>query len=69
MVFYSYMSRNYTIYEVEKPSESFLKPNSIIGNVDGFIRGLMETPGRESQPSYNYLVTIYILIFITKFFK
>lgn len=63
------MSRNYTVYEVEKPSESFLKPNSIIGNVNGFIRGLTETPGREPQPSYNHLVTIYILIFITEFFQ
>lgn len=59
ITFYSYMSNNYTIYEVEEPSKLFLRPDSVIDNVDGFIRGLMETSGREAQPSYNDLVTIY----------
>lgn len=53
------MSENYTAYETEEPSKLFLRPNSIIGNVDGFIRGLMESPGRNPQSSYNELV-IYI---------
>jgi len=53
------MSNNYTIYEIEEPSKLFLRPDPVIGNVDGFIRGLMETPGRDAQPSYNDLVTIY----------
>lgn len=52
------MSENYTTYEVEEPSKSFLRPDTLIGNVDGFIRGLTETPGREPQPSYNNLVII-----------
>lgn len=52
------MSSNYTIYEVEEPSNSFLRPDSMIGNVDGFIRGLLETPGREARPVYNNLVII-----------
>lgn len=51
------MSSNDTVYEVEEPSKLFLKPDSLFGNVDGFIRGLMETPGREPSPSYNELVT------------
>lgn len=52
------MSRNNTIYEVEEPSNSFLRPDSLIGNADGFLRGLMENSGREPTPSYNKLVTI-----------
>lgn len=52
------MSTNYTIYEVEEPSQSFLRPDSLLGNVDGFLRGLLKTPGRESTPSYNELVTL-----------
>jgi len=52
------MTENYTTYEVEEPSKSFLRPNSLIGNVDGLIRGLTETPGREPQASYNDLVII-----------
>jgi len=52
------MTENYTTYEVEEPSKSFLRPDTLIGNVDGFIRGLTETPGREPQPSYNNLVII-----------
>lgn len=52
------MSSNYTVYEVEEPSQSFLRPNSLFGNVEGFLRGLLETPGREPQPSYNDLVII-----------
>jgi len=54
------MSKNYTTYEEEEPSKTFLRPDSLIGNVDGFIRGLTETGGREPQPSYNDLVTTYI---------
>jgi len=54
------MSKNYSTYEVEEPSKSFLRPDSLIGNVDGFIRGLTETGGREPQSSYNDLVIIYI---------
>jgi hypothetical protein len=50
------MTENYTTYDVKKPSESFLRPDSLIGNVDGLIRGLTETTGREPQPSYNNLV-------------
>lgn len=50
------MSNNYTVYEVEEPSNSFLRPDSMIGNVDGFVRGLLETPGREPRPMYNDLV-------------
>jgi len=50
------MTENYTTYEVEEPSKSFLRPDSLIGNVDGLIRGLAETPGREPQSSYNNLV-------------
>lgn len=52
------MSENDTTYEVEEPSKSFLRPDTLIGNVDGLIRGLTETPGREPQPSYNNLVII-----------
>jgi len=52
------MTENYTTYEVEEPSKSILRPNSLIGNIDGLIRGLTETPGREPQPSYNNLVII-----------
>jgi hypothetical protein len=50
------MSKNYTTYEVEKPSESFLRPDTLINNVDGFVRGLIETPGRKTRPEYNHLV-------------
>jgi len=50
------MTENYTTYKVEEPSESFLRPDSLIGNVDGLIRGLAETTGREPQSSYNNLV-------------
>jgi len=56
----SYMSTNYTVYETEEPSKLFLKPDSLLGNFDGILRGLMETPGREPQSSYNDLVTIHI---------
>lgn len=51
------MSSNYTVYETEEPSKSILRPNTLFGNVNGFLRGLMETPGREPQPSYNDLVS------------
>jgi len=52
------MTENYTTYEVEEPSKSFLRPDTLIGNVDGLIRGLTEMPGREPQPSYNNLVSV-----------
>lgn len=52
------MSANYSIYEVEEPSKSFLRPDSLLGNVDGFLRGLMETAGREPTSSYNELVSL-----------
>lgn len=55
------MSRNNSIYEVEEPSNTFLRPDSLIGNNDGFLRGLMETPGRVPTSSYNKLVNILIL--------
>lgn len=51
------MTKNYTTYQVEEPSKSILRPNSMVDNVDGFIRGLTETPGREPQPSYNNVIT------------
>uniref|UniRef100_A0A2S2NJ57 Peroxidasin n=1 Tax=Schizaphis graminum TaxID=13262 RepID=A0A2S2NJ57_SCHGA len=57
----NYMTENYTTYEVEEPSESFLRPDSLIGNVDGLIRGLAETPGREPQPSYNNLISNIVI--------
>ncbi|XP_025202646.1 peroxidase-like [Melanaphis sacchari] len=50
---FNYMSKNYTTYEVEEPSKTFLRPDSLIGNVDGFIRGLAESAGRKPQSSYN----------------
>lgn len=52
------MSSNYTVYATEEPSKLFLKPDSLLGNFDGVLRGLMETPGREPQSTYNDLVTI-----------
>ncbi|KAL4142203.1 hypothetical protein QTP88_004707 [Uroleucon formosanum] len=58
---FNYMSENYTTYEVEEPSKSFLRPDTLIGNVDGFIRGLTETPGREPQPSYNNLISNIVI--------
>ncbi|VVC34718.1 Haem peroxidase,Haem peroxidase, animal type [Cinara cedri] len=57
----NFVSSNYTIYEVEEPSKLFLRPDSLIGNVDGLLRGLMETPGRESQSSYNDLITNIVI--------
>lgn len=54
------MSSNNEIYEVEEPSKLFLRPDSLLGNSDGLLRGLLKTPGREPQPSYNHLVIIII---------
>lgn len=56
------MSNNYTVYAEQEPSKLFLRPDSLLGNFDGILRGLMETPGREPQSSYNELVTIYYTI-------
>lgn len=52
------MSNNDTIYDVEEPSKTILRPDSLIGNYDGLLRGLLKTPGRPPQSSYNKLVII-----------
>jgi len=58
--FQSFISSNYSVYAVKEPSKLFLKPDSLLGNVDGILRGFLETPGREPRPSYNDLVIISI---------
>ncbi|XP_050443430.1 peroxidase mlt-7-like isoform X2 [Adelges cooleyi] len=53
---YNFIDSNYTMYEEEEPSKLFLKPDSLIGNVDGILRGFVETPGRAPRASYNRLI-------------
>ncbi|XP_016664411.1 peroxidase-like [Acyrthosiphon pisum] len=57
----NYMNENYTTYEVEERSISFLRPDTLIGNVDGLLRGVTETPGREPQSSYNNLISNIVI--------
>lgn len=65
MIYNSLVSDNYTVYDVLEPSKLILRPDDVIGNFDGMLRGFMETPGREPQSSYNDLVTIKQLLLLS----
>lgn len=55
---YSFMNKNYSIENVVNVTDWMLKPYLLpLGNnFDKLLKGFLETPGRISQPSYNFYV-------------
>lgn len=54
------MDNNYKIVNSMSINDWLTKPNllSLDNNFDKLLRGLLETPGRIPQPSYNFYVII-----------
>lgn len=57
---FSLMDKNYKIVDSFSITDWLTKPNLLLldDNFDELLKGLLETPGRISQPSYNFYVTI-----------